>query len=373
MTENITSEGTPFIDAAIDRLATELPSTITVQRSNRVLPMSNPAQGEPRRVDNMIDIQTQNGGVITLIVEAKQSVTPRAASSLFSGQIENLASMTGFRFLVVAPWLSQDARRLLTQRGINYIDLTGNVLIKLDQPPIYIRTDGATHNPEPAQPGKARLRGPKAGRLVRFLADIRPPYGIRELAAASDLALSYVSRLIETLDREALITRVDRGPIESVDVRRLLSRYAQSYDVFKSGDAQTFIAKRSTNDALNRLRSVETRTAITGSFAAVRLSPIAAPTLLAVYCDDVRDVAQSLELLPADQGANVALLRPFDSVVWDRTSVDDGIEYVAPTQAALDCLTGNGRMPAEGQALIEWLVENESIWRIPSLKELPSE
>jgi hypothetical protein len=78
-------------------------------------------------------------------------------------------------------------------------------------------------------------------------------------------------------------------------------------------------------------------------------------------------VSRALELLPADEGSNVALLRPYDTVVWDRTTVDDGLRYVAPSQIAIDCLTGNGRMPAEGQALIQWMVENESLWRLPSL------
>jgi hypothetical protein len=190
------------------------------------------------------------------------------------------------------------------------------------------------------------------------------------LAAAADLAPAYVSRLVDTLDREALITRRERGPIESVDIGRLLNRYAQSYDIFKSNQATTSIAKRSANDALTQLGVVKSRTAVTGSFAATRLAPIAAPTLLALYCDDVTDVAETLDLLPADQGANVVLLRPFDPIVWDRTSSDGGVNYVAPTQAALDCLTGNGRMPSEGEALIGWLQSNEATWRVPSIKNL---
>ena len=29
--------------------------------------------------------------------------------------------------------------------------------------------------------------------------------------------------------------------------------------------------------------------------------------------------------------------------------------YVAPSQAVVDCLTGTGRMPAEGEAVLEWM------------------
>jgi hypothetical protein len=108
---------------------------------------------------------------------------------------------------------------------------------------------------------------------------------------------------------------------------------------------------------------------VTGSFAASQLAPVAAPALLAVYADAPRTVVDFLGLIPADQGANVVLLTPFDPVVWDRTSVAGTNVYVAPSQAAVDCLTGNGRMPAEGDALLQWMIENESRWRLEGLPE----
>jgi hypothetical protein len=367
MTANSVTEATTLLDLAIRRLADELPPSITVERSTRTLP--SPRGQEPRRVDDLIDIRTQNGQT-SLLVEARKAITPRDARGLFPEQLETLATMTNTRFLVVSNWLSPQTRALLDGRGINYVDLTGNTLIRLDSPALYVRTDGATRDPQPGSRAPARLRGAKAGRIVRFLCDVRPPYGIRELAAAANLNAGYLSRLVETLDREALVTRKNRGPIESVDIGRIVTRYAQSYDVFKTNDARTYIAKKGTNDALGRLATIDARTVITGSFAAVRLSPIAAPSLLTVYCDNPDDIATQLDLLPADQGANVALLRPFDPVVWDRTQAADGLQYVAPTQAAIDCLAGNGRMPSEGEALLAWLEANESAWRLSSISEL---
>lgn len=103
----------------------------------------------------------------------------------------------------------------------------------------------------------------------------------------------------------------------------------------------------------------------------MRLAPIAAPALLVVYCEDIEAVAQALSLLPAGEGANVVLLRPFDSVVWrGRTTDEREVPYVAPSQVAVDCLTGTGRMPAEGAAIVEWMIDNESSWRHPSLQSV---
>jgi hypothetical protein len=87
------------------------------------------------------------------------------------------------------------------------------------------------------------------------------------------------------------------------------------------------------------------------------------------YSDNPITAAEDLKLLPSDSGANVILLRPFDTVVWRRDIWIDDIRYVAPSQAAVDCLTGNGRMPAEGEALINWMTENESEWRDQPLSQ----
>lgn len=193
---------------------------------------------------------------------------------------------------------------------------------------------------------------------------------MRELAAATNLAPGYVSRLLDTLYREALIERSPRGPIESVNVPGLLRRWANSYDVFKTNGTETFVAA-GIDRLLPKLAEdpgAETRTAITGSFAAARLAPVASPAMLLIYCDAPPLLARDFELLPADEGANVALLQPFDSIVWQRTSIENGLRYAAPSQVAVDCLTGNGRMPAEGEALLEWMQNNQDIWRLPSLE-----
>jgi hypothetical protein len=135
-----------------------------------------------------------------------------------------------------------------------------------------------------------------------------------------------------------------------------------------SGNA-AFLAPRGAAEALRGLSRLE-QGRVTGSFAAVSLAPVAAPALLALYCDDIEAVAQALDLVPADQGSNVVLLRAFDSVICERNRWEDDIRYVAPSQAAADCLTGNGRMPAEGEALLNWMQENEGQWRLGSIDEL---
>lgn len=274
--------------------------------------------------------------------------------------------------MVVAPWLSGRTRELLAAEGVSYVDLTGNALLRLDSPALFIETQGAERDPAPPPRPKPRVRGPRAGRLIRTLVDVRPPYGVRELAQGADLAPGYVSRLLDALDDDALVERSKRGRVESVEIAGLLRRWTESYDVFKSNGAATFLAPRGLARTVELLArpAVGAAAAVTGSFAATRLAPVAASRLLVIYSDNIAALAEALEMIPADTAANVALLRPFDPVVWQLRSEQDGVRYVAPSQVAADCLTGNGRMPSEGEAVLAWMLANETQWRLDSLAEL---
>jgi hypothetical protein len=369
MRANDQPQETDLIDAAVAWLRERLPPTWEVQRTSREASAAV-AEG---RVDAYIDLRGASGGT-TFAVEAKRSFSPRDVDRLLSGVGGLLRDLVpNIAVLVVAPWLSGRTQELLAERGVNYIDLTGNAFIRLDFPAVYIKTTGATRNPAPEPRGRARVRGPKAARLVRLLADVKPPYRVGELASSAQLAPGYVSRLLDALDREALIERSRRGMVESVDVPALLRRWAESYDVLKTNDAHRFIAPAGARQALERLADSGGRVAVTGSFTAVRKQPVAAPALLLAYADRIEPVARDLELLPADEGANVILLRPFDRVVWEQLETEDGLTYVAPSQAAVDCLTGPGRMPAEGEALLGWLAANEPKWRLNSLRLVEGE
>jgi DNA-binding transcriptional ArsR family regulator len=363
MTENAPHTENELLNAAVAWLRERLPQSWEVDRTKRA-DLQSPDVG----VDGAIDVRGNNSVSNTLLVETKSSFSPRDVDRLLGGLTKTYQRMYAtVPILLVAPWLSQATQDRLREGGVNYLDMTGNAWIFLENPTLLITTQGARRDPSPPPASKLTVRGPKSSRLIRWLIDVRPPYGVRDLASATKLSPSYVSRLLDTLDEEALVERNRRGTIESLDVNRLLRRWTETYSVLRANSATTFIAPRGATETLSRIRDLDRRTAVTGSFAAVRRAPVAAPALLAVYTDKPAPLADALDLLPADAGTNVLLLKPYDPVVWERTSTEDGISYVADSQAAADCLTGNGRMPAEGQALLEWMTANEAAWRLPEL------
>ncbi len=305
----------------------------------------------PGRPDGTLEITSPDGIKVRLIVEAKNRVFPRDVTALKS----RMAQCSSGPYLVVAPFLAPSTRHRLQEENLNYVDTTGNVRLVLERPGVFLETPGARTDPSPGDAPGRSLRGPKAGRIVRALCDFPTPLTISDLAAKAGVDVSYASRLVEWLAREAVLTRAPRGPVQTVQQAQLIRRWAQDYAVLESNDARSFLDPRGLDNFVKALRESRFRYAVTGSLAAARIAPVAPSRLAMVYVDDPERAAVSLRLRPADTGANIMLLGPFDSVVFDRTWKDDSTTFVTPSQAAVDLLTSPGRSPAEGEAILEWM------------------
>ncbi len=58
------------------------------------------------------------------------------------------------------------------------------------------------------------------------------------------------------------------------------------------------------------------------------------------------------------------LAEPFDQVVFERTTRRDGLVVAAASQLAVDLLTGPGREPSQGEALLRWMRSDEDVSRV---------
>jgi hypothetical protein len=312
-----------------------------------------------------------------VVVEIKRTFGPKDVAGVVRDArlLNRVAANTPV--LVLAPQLSDRSRAALTEAGINYLDLTGATRLVTEYPMLFISQQGNSSTIKRRQSVPA-LRGVKAGRVVRLLADVRPPYGVLEIAKYAQVTPGYVSRLIAELQRQDIVGRAPRGPVERVDWRELLKRRAESYAVFTSNRLQTFVSPKGAAFALESIRDLGAQELVlSGSFGAEQLISLAPPALLLVYSEsDDPALIDAAGLLPAAGGANVIIAKPYDSVVVERlfpnqTPVLPRVPLVAASQLAIDCLTGSGRMPQEGEALLDWMAEDESRWRLPTLADLP--
>ena len=145
----------------------------------------------------------------------------------------------------------------------------------------------------------------------------------------------------------------------------LLEAWTRDYSLIKSNRTYSYLDPRGIDNFLARLRALpnKARYAITGSLAAGRRAPVAPARLAVAFASDVADVAGALGLVATETGANVLLVEPMGEFVFERTTVDEGLTYVAPSQIVADLLTGPGRNPTEADELLGWMKRNEDAWR----------
>lgn len=316
------------------------------------------------RVDLVIRLTSPAGEVATLAVETKRVLEPRQVPEA-AEQIRALAveARDGAVPVVAAAYLSSRARDMLVEFDVGYIDTTGNVRLAVSSPGIFITTPGAERDPWPQQSDLHSLRGRGAARALRAIIDTAPPFGIRELATASGASAPTISRVVELLERDAIVTRAPRGPVLTVDWAAAIRRWAQDYDQTSSNAATMFLEPRGLPALETKLSSPKLTYAATGAFAAQRFDPIAPARIATLYVEDIKLAAERLGLREVDSGANVMLLEPFDPVVFDRTIERDRLRCVAPSQLAVDLLTGPGREPSQGEQILVWMKDNENAWR----------
>jgi len=334
-------------NAAVDTLTSIIPPEWTIE----VVARSD--------TGGTVQATNTSGATGEFDVVVREELDPRSAVAL-----DDPARPT----FVFARWLSKRTRAILSDCGFSYGDDTGNTLLSLPAPEIYIRLDGATQDPSPKPSKGPNLRGPKAWALLRTLVEVSPPYAVSELAAAVDTDAGYVSRVLTALSDELLITRPPRGKVQHVEWEALLRQLTTSYSLLDANEPTNWIASAGPEQFLDDLGASKLKQwAVTGSFVAARAVSVAAPEIAVVYADDPERVADTLRLRQVKNGGNVVIARPYDQIVFERTATTDNMIYVSPVQAAIDCLTGPGRMPAEGEALIKWMTGNTNRWQAPSL------
>ena len=320
------------------------------------------------RPHGLLIVRSPDGRSTTLVLETKRSVNGRDVDSLVR-QVQKYVADTGAGgAVVIAPYLSPPVRTALVERGLSYLDATGNLRVQVDTLGLFIGDRGAESDPRRG-PGRPRgtLKGGPAARIVRALADFSPSeWTISQLIDVAEVSTGAGYRVLDYLDREGLVERPGRGRILLKSWKHLLQRWSTDYDFFTDATVSTWIAPRGLGDVQNRLAATDPQKyAVTGSIASAEWAPYAPARNAMIYSRDPQALAEACDLRQVDAGANVLLAEPQTDVPFARTAVSASrdITIAAPAQVYVDLARGPGRNPSEAEALLEWMAANEQSWR----------
>jgi hypothetical protein len=323
-----------------------------VQEAGRLIPPLLPPGWQAELIGAKLRITSREGRTGELAVKPLVKPEPRAVTS----------SIFAPHTLITAKYLSPTVRALLDEASVSYLDQTGHARLVLEDPGLFILTQGAQTNPWP-EPHSTTLRGAKAGEVLCALVCAPLPLGVRALAAAASADPGYVSRLLELLDREALVERDRRGRVVTLRWRKLLAAWAEEAPLERRAATTTWIDPRGLKHLWEQLRATSLPYAITGSAAAAPLAPIAPTRLATLYVEHPDEAAASLGLTATTAGANILLLQPQNPLLFSQTQTRDGLRFAPLPVIVADLLTGPGRAPAEAEALMDWMDTHEEVWR----------
>jgi len=275
------------------------------------------------------------------VAEIKRSAS--AASVL--GAIEQLQQLTagaeaGVTPLVVVPYMGEVGQRLCAERGIAWLDLSGNAVVVA--PGLHIRVEG--------RPNRFKRRGrpqsafaPKSSRIARWLL-MHPERALtqRELAEATGMDEGFTSRIVAGLEEDGLIVRDEAGRLQVRDPNVVLDAWREDYDFAKHYIVQGHIPARSGDEVLRdlctALEAAAVEHAATGLAGAWVLTHFAGFRLVTVF---VRPMPPSglldrVGFREDPRGANVWLVVPRDEGVFQGAETRDGVRCVHPVQVYLD-------------------------------------
>jgi hypothetical protein len=172
-----------------------------------------------------------------------------------------------------------------------------------------------------------------------------------------------------------------------VDWAALLRERSATTTLLKDHSPVPMIAQRGTVDVLEGLRRAgrnrtaedtgeggTERVAVTGPVASSAVTPLTVGGQLMIHVEEdtaegIARIGCELGLLPSGSGGDVLLLRSRHSTAFIGRRFLDGVPHVALTQLVLDSLSGPGRMPAEGERILEHLKVDETSWRLQDLND----
>ncbi|WP_328988690.1 hypothetical protein OG394_20925 [Kribbella sp. NBC_01245] len=318
--------------------------------------------------DGLLVITTDDGEATNAVVEVKRSVGRRDLAAVWEHLRSFADQYPDSTPILFSRYLAPPVRDRLTDAGVSFVDATGNIRLQVKRPGLFLFLSDRGADSDPWRgPGRPRgdLRGPVAAKLVRALLDFDRSWRITELVNEARTSTGSAYRVVEFLEEEELIQRT--GPrIQVPDWERLLRRWSQDYIFVRDNRTTRWLAPRGLESLQRRIAATGDLTyAATGTIAAAEWAHYAPTRAAMIYTTNPSAAAEAWDLRPADVGANVVLAEPADDFAFARTVVATswGGQLAAPSQVAVDLLTGPGRNPSEGEELIGWMEQNERTWR----------
>lgn len=306
------------------------------------------------------DVAVDMGGRRWL-AEVKSSSSPGTVVAA-ADQLARRADRSSGRgvSLLVVPYMTPAGAKTAAERGVNWVDLSGNAWIRDGE--LYVRVEGRP-NQFPSRGRPASPFAPKSARIARLLLiDPWRWWRQKDLAHETGLDDGHVSRVVRRLDDDNLLEhRV--AELRARDPEVLLDAWADAYRFDRHDTVAAHVTGTGTElagEVHQRLTATGIAHAFTGLPAAWALAHHARYRLVSVYVHgDPRTAVDAAGFRRGERGANVQLIGPDDDGVFAGGRDVDDLPCVSAPQVYLDLL----HQPERAHEAADQLRDDGLLWK----------
>ena len=249
----------------------------------------------------------------------------------------------------MAPYISDNGRKIIIDNGIGFIDFSGNAFISFDN--ILIDRTGYKNKFREKRTIK-NIFSKRSTRIIRtLLDDHKREWKIAELAKKAQVSTGFVSMIINNLAQEGFIDR-EWGSNRVINPGKLLDKWAEEYRYNRQISVGYYCPIKEKEEVFKILRDInESKYTLTMGSAASIIAPHVRSTDIYIYSTDNLLLIDRLNLTPVEFGGNLYLITPADMGVFFNKQIMDGISIVSNIQLYLDLFN----YPARGREQAEFL------------------
>jgi hypothetical protein len=283
------------------------------------------------RVDAIMGCSIQDGPSFTAVVEIKTVATPQnilLGTQLLKAYVAN-NKQADWIPLLVAPYIGAKQAEILADNGISWLDLSGNMSIRVSNK-IYIERTGKPNRFPDTAPIKKIFQGTSSLVSRALLLKLDGFESVNDLYnfinnQNAKVTLSTVSKVLRSLEEELLVNR-DKSLISVADPEKLLQRLSEGYKNSterKRRNSYGFVIKgieRLSYSNLNAIRAASKDYLACGFYAA-QIKGLAATDKITIFVRDIeqfrRKAEEELVSVTADaEFGNAIITETNDPGVW---------------------------------------------------------
>jgi len=323
-----------------------------------------------RPIDLMLEVEVRRPKkVMRMICEVKAEGFPQNLR-IAAKQLRTAAQGDKTLYpVVIAPYISEDGRRVCVEEDVGFLDLSGNCLIARNDTFIEVKGNPNRYTSERRLKGIFKGKSSRVSRVL--LLNPRRQWSLRELAAQASISIGQAFKVVSRLEELDLLgrqgqnrnrsgARGGRAGIQLTNPGLLLDAWRNEY-TYKLNVLFSFYSLKDvagTELAIaGESRRLGMRYALTLFSGASRIAPFVRHTQVFAYADDPELLADKLGLKEVETGANVVLLKPFDEGVYFGSQEKGQLVLVSTIQLYLDLYKYKGRGEEQAEFLRSQIIK----------------